>query len=63
MNATITRFLMIDPVGRPRRLWTADNFMERQAASWRKQYRASETEPIEAMERLIVGWRPARARA
>jgi aminoglycoside phosphotransferase (APT) family kinase protein len=34
------------------------NFFERQVARWIKQYRASETDSIEAAERLIV-WLPA----
>jgi aminoglycoside phosphotransferase (APT) family kinase protein len=36
----------------------AGNFFERQVARWIKQYRASETDRIEAAERLIV-WLPA----
>jgi aminoglycoside phosphotransferase (APT) family kinase protein len=34
------------------------NYFERQVARWTKQYRASETETIEAMDRLI-DWLPA----
>jgi len=34
------------------------NYFARQIARWSKQYRASETEPIEAMERLLA-WLPA----
>jgi len=34
------------------------NYFERQIARWSKQYRASETEPIDAMDRLI-DWLPA----
>ena len=34
------------------------NYFERQVARWTKQYRASETEPIQAMDRLIE-WLPA----
>ncbi|MEZ5727986.1 MAG: phosphotransferase [Burkholderiaceae bacterium] len=34
------------------------NYLERQVGRWTKQYRASETEPIEAFERLIE-WLPA----
>jgi aminoglycoside phosphotransferase (APT) family kinase protein len=34
------------------------NYFERQIARWTKQYRASETEPLESMERLI-DWLPA----
>ena len=36
----------------------ADNFLERQIARWSKQYRASETESIDAMERLME-WLPS----
>ena len=36
----------------------AGNYFERQIGRWSKQYRASETEPIEAMDRLI-DWLPA----
>jgi aminoglycoside phosphotransferase (APT) family kinase protein len=36
----------------------AGNYFERQIGRWSKQYRASETEPIEAMDRLIE-WLPA----
>jgi len=35
------------------------NYIERQVARWTKQYRAAETETIEAVERLIE-WLPAR---
>ena len=34
------------------------NYFARQIARWSKQYRASETEPIEAMEKLLA-WLPA----
>lgn len=34
-----------------------DNYLERQVARWSKQYRASETEKIEAMDKLI-DWLP-----
>ncbi len=33
------------------------DYLARQIARWSKQYRASETEPIEAMDRLIA-WLP-----
>jgi aminoglycoside phosphotransferase (APT) family kinase protein len=36
----------------------AGNYFERQIGRWSKQYRASETEPIDAMDRLIE-WLPA----
>jgi aminoglycoside phosphotransferase (APT) family kinase protein len=58
MNATIAALHAVDPdsigmgdFGRP------GNFMGRQIARWSKQYRASETEPIDSMERLIE-WLP-----
>jgi aminoglycoside phosphotransferase (APT) family kinase protein len=38
------------------------NYLARQIARWSKQYQASETEPIEAMHRLIE-WLPAHAPA
>jgi aminoglycoside phosphotransferase (APT) family kinase protein len=60
MNETIARLHVIDPdvvglgdFGR------TGNFMERQIARWSKQYRASELEPIEAMDGLI-DWLEAR---
>src|SRR5690606_39923269 len=34
------------------------NFMHRQVGRWSQQYRASETEPVEAMDRLME-WLPA----
>ncbi|NEX63692.1 phosphotransferase [Noviherbaspirillum galbum] len=59
MNRVIAALHGIDPAavglgdfGRP------GNFFERQIARWTKQYRASETETIDAMESLI-GWLPA----
>ena len=42
----------LDGFGRP------ENYLARQVARWSKQYRASETEPIAAMDRLI-DWLPA----
>jgi aminoglycoside phosphotransferase (APT) family kinase protein len=60
MNATIAhlhsldyRTLGLESFGRP------GNYLARQIDRWSKQYRASETEPIEAMDRLIE-WLPAR---
>jgi aminoglycoside phosphotransferase (APT) family kinase protein len=60
MNATIAalhtldwRALGLADYGRP------GNYLARQVARWTKQYRASETEPIEAMDRVIA-WLPAR---
>lgn len=46
------RSLGLESYGHP------DHYLERQIGRWTKQYRASETEPIEAMERLIE-WLPA----
>lgn len=58
MNATIARLHSIDyeklglsGFGKP------GNYIDRQVARWTKQYRASETERIEAMDRLIL-WLP-----
>jgi len=58
MNATIARLHAFDPAhiglgdfGR------GENYVARQVERWSKQYRASETERIEAMERLI-DWLP-----
>ncbi|HZH26024.1 MAG TPA: phosphotransferase [Azospirillaceae bacterium] len=59
MNEVMARLHKVDAVaagladfGKP------GNFFERQIGRWTKQYRASETERIEAMERLIE-WLPA----
>ena len=59
MNDTLARLHSFDPAalglsdfGR------GDNYVARQVERWSKQYRASETEKIEEMERLIV-WLPA----
>jgi aminoglycoside phosphotransferase (APT) family kinase protein len=59
MNATLARLHAFDPAaiglgdyGR------GENYVARQVERWSKQYRASETETIEDMERLIV-WLPA----
>jgi len=58
MNATLARLRSFDPAeiglgdfGR------GENYVGRQVERWSKQYRASETEPIEEMERLIA-WLP-----
>jgi aminoglycoside phosphotransferase (APT) family kinase protein len=58
MNATIARLHTLDPMkigvgdfGR------GENYVARQVERWSKQYRASETEKIDAMERLI-DWLP-----
>lgn len=60
MNETLARLHSFDPV----RLGLADfgkgeNYVARQVDRWTKQYRASESEPIEEMDRLIV-WLPTR---
>jgi aminoglycoside phosphotransferase (APT) family kinase protein len=59
MNATLARLHTFDPAaiglsdyGR------GENYVARQVERWSKQYRASETAPIEDMERLIA-WLPA----
>jgi aminoglycoside phosphotransferase (APT) family kinase protein len=59
MNATVANLHRAEPqdlgledFGRPER------FLERQVATWTRQYRASEGDPSEAMERLIE-WLPA----
>src|SRR6478736_587608 len=59
MNATMARLHSFDPAalglsdfGR------GDNYVARQVERWSKQYRASETEKIAEMERLIA-WLPA----
>jgi len=58
MNATIARLHVFDPPA----IGLADfgkgeNYVARQVERWSKQYRASETEKIEQMERLI-DWLP-----
>ena len=59
MNATLARLHSFEPAviglgdfGR------GENYVARQVDRWSKQYRASQTEEIEAMERLIA-WLPA----
>jgi len=59
MNATLARLHSFDPAaiglsdyGR------GENYVARQVERWSKQYRASETDSIDGMERLI-GWLPA----
>src|SRR5262245_65436194 len=59
MNATLARLHSFDPAA----LGLADfgrgeSYVARQVERWSKQYRASETERIEEMERLIA-WLPA----
>jgi len=58
LNSTISRLHSIDyravglqDFGKP------GNYIERQVARWSKQYQASETEPMEAMDNLIA-WLP-----
>src|SRR5262245_10733553 len=58
MNATLARLHMLDPAvlglsdfGR------GENYVARQVERWSRQYRASETQTIDAMERLIE-WLP-----
>ena len=58
MNATVARLHSLDPA----RIGLGDfgkgeNYVARQVERWSKQYRASETEQIDAMERLI-DWLP-----
>jgi aminoglycoside phosphotransferase (APT) family kinase protein len=59
MNATLARLHSYDPAA----IGLADygrgeNYVARQIERWSKQYRASETEKIDAMEHLMV-WLPA----
>jgi aminoglycoside phosphotransferase (APT) family kinase protein len=59
MNATLARLHCFDPAA----IGLADygrgeNYVARQIERWSKQYRASETEKVEDMERLIA-WLPA----
>jgi aminoglycoside phosphotransferase (APT) family kinase protein len=59
MNATLAQLHSLDPAA----IGLADfgrgeNYVARQVERWSKQYRASQTEPIEAMECLIE-WLPA----
>jgi aminoglycoside phosphotransferase (APT) family kinase protein len=59
LNATLARLHTFEPAA----IGLADygrgeNYVARQVDRWSKQYRASETEPVEDMERLIA-WLPA----
>ena len=58
MNATIAQLHMFDPaqIGLGD-FGKGENYVSRQVERWSKQYRASETEKIEEMERLI-DWLP-----
>ena len=59
MNATLARLHMFEPskIGLGD-FGKGENYVARQVERWSKQYRASETETIEEMERLIE-WLPA----
>jgi aminoglycoside phosphotransferase (APT) family kinase protein len=59
MNATVARLHSFDPaaIGLGD-FGKGENYVARQVERWSKQYRASETEKIEDMERLIA-WLPA----
>jgi aminoglycoside phosphotransferase (APT) family kinase protein len=58
MNATIARLHSFDPVAIGLAdFGKGDNYVARQVDRWSKQYRASQTETIEPMERLIE-WLP-----
>jgi aminoglycoside phosphotransferase (APT) family kinase protein len=58
MNATIARLHGFDPAGIGLGdFGRGENYVARQVERWSKQYRASETEKIDAMERLI-DWLP-----
>jgi len=59
MNATLARLHSFDPAA----IGLADygrgeNYVARQVERWSKQYRASQTQPIDEMDRLIA-WLPA----
>jgi aminoglycoside phosphotransferase (APT) family kinase protein len=59
MNATLARLHSFDPAGIGLGDYgRGENYVARQVERWSKQYRASETERIEDMERLIA-WLPA----
>src|SRR5262245_13939579 len=54
MNATLARLHSFDPAALGlSNFGRGDNYVARQVERWSKQYRASETERIEEMERLI----------
>ncbi len=58
MNATIARLHRFDPEALGLKdFGKGENYVGRQVERWSKQYRASETEPIAAMDRLIA-WLP-----
>jgi aminoglycoside phosphotransferase (APT) family kinase protein len=59
MNATLARLHSFDPAALALAdFGRAENYVARQIERWSKQYRASETEKIVEMERLIA-WLPA----
>jgi aminoglycoside phosphotransferase (APT) family kinase protein len=59
MNATLARLHAFDPAAIGLRDYgRGENYVARQIERWSKQYRASETETIDDMERLIA-WLPA----
>jgi len=59
MNATLARLHSFDPAQIGLRDYgRGENYVARQVERWSKQYRASATEPVEDMERLIA-WLPA----
>lgn len=59
MNDTIARLHAFDPAGIGLSdFGRGENYVARQVERWSKQYRASETEKIDAMERLIE-WLPS----
>src|SRR5262245_1385886 len=59
MNATLARLHSFDPAALGlAEFGRGENYVARQVERWSKQYRASETERIEEMERLIA-WLPS----
>ena len=59
MNATLARLHSFDPAALALAdFGRGDNYVARQVERWSKQYRASETETVGEMERLIA-WLPA----
>jgi aminoglycoside phosphotransferase (APT) family kinase protein len=59
MNATLARLHSFDPTAMGLgNFGRGDNYVARQVERWSKQYRASETERIDAMDGLIA-WLPA----
>jgi aminoglycoside phosphotransferase (APT) family kinase protein len=58
MNRVIAALHSVDVTGAIATYGRHDHYIERQIARWTKQYQASITQPIEAMDRLIE-WLPA----